>query len=108
MGECGTSVVLQWAKHRTGIDLVASRSEETAAVVAAEIVPKRVGRAGFVVDPAGVEDRAAELQCREDVDDTVGAECAIEDIQRRAGVTVAVNAGSQRGRVAAESAISNT
>src|SRR4030095_3398576 len=108
MGECGTSVVLQWAKHRIGIDLVAGSSQRAAAVVAAEIVPKRVGRAGFIVDPAGVEDRTADPQCRKNVDDTVDAECAIEDIQRRTGVTVAVNAGAQRGRVAAERAISNT
>ena len=108
MAECGSAVILQWPKHRSGIDLVASRSEETAAVVAAEVVPERVDYAGVVRDPAGVEDRAAELRCREDVDDTVDAECAIEDIQRRAGVTVAVNAGAQRGRVCAECAIANT
>ena len=74
--------------------MVASSSQETAGVVAAEVVPERVDCAGFVPDAAGVEDRAAELQCRPDINDPVGLEGAIEDIQCCVGMTVAVNGGA--------------
>ena len=62
MGEYGTSVVLQWAKHRSGIDLVASRSEQTAAVFAAKIVTEGCNRTAVIGDAAGVKDGAAELE----------------------------------------------
>ena len=70
MGECETSVVLQRPKHRSGIDLVAGRSEETAAVVAAEIVTERSNRAAAIGDAAGVKNGATELQSRGEVGDS--------------------------------------
>jgi hypothetical protein len=39
MGECGATIVLQWAKHRIGVDLIARTGQDTAAVVAAEVIP---------------------------------------------------------------------
>ena len=69
MGECDPSVVLQWAKQRIGIDLVASRSEETSAVVAAKIVTERSNRAAAVGDAAGVKNGATELHRRGEVGD---------------------------------------
>src|SRR5215467_13341476 len=91
MGECGTSVILQWPKHRSGIDLVASRSEETAAVVAAEIVTERRNRAAAIGDAAGVKDGATELQSSGEVGDPaakaagrVAAEGAVENVRWRA------------------------
>src|SRR6516225_3000275 len=118
MGECGTSVVLQWAKHRSGIDLVASRSEETTAIVAAEIVTERSNRAAVIGDAAGVKDNATELQSPGHVGDPAAgplkcrviAECAIEDLQRRAAVdeSVIVDATTKAtGRVAAEGTVEN-
>jgi len=41
MRECGAAIVLQRAKHRIGINLIARTGQDTAAVVAAEIVPER-------------------------------------------------------------------
>src|SRR6266511_802029 len=62
MRECGAAIVLQWAKHRIGVDQIAGTGQDTAAVVAADIVAKRCDRAGVIDDIssccAGFEDRA--------------------------------------------------
>src|SRR6266536_2922931 len=60
MRECGATVVLQWAKHGIGVDLIARAGQDTAAVVAAEIVAERVYPSAVIGDVfsycAGVED----------------------------------------------------
>ena len=50
MGEGRAAVILQRAKERIGIDLVARTSEEPAAVIATEIVAVRCDRAAAVSD----------------------------------------------------------
>ena len=88
MSKGRTAVILQRAKQRIGIDLVASCREKTAAVVAAEIVT--IG-ADCTVDVEHVFSRSAGLQ-----------NC-VPDLQRRAtrGTVVEDTAGVVRGRVAA-------
>ena len=46
----GTAVILQWAKHRIGIDLVARRCQNTAAIIVAEVVAERGERTARVDD----------------------------------------------------------
>src|SRR6266542_4272372 len=41
MCECRAAIVLQWAKHGIGVDLIARFGQDTAAVVATEIVSGR-------------------------------------------------------------------
>ena len=48
MRECGAAIVLQWAKHRIGIDLIAGTGQDPAAVVAADIVTERCDRAADI------------------------------------------------------------
>ena len=108
MGECGTSVILQWAKHRSGIDLVANRSQETAAVVAAEVVPDRIDLPESFEIPLASKIVLPSCAVAKTLMIPLTLSVLFKDSQRRAGVTVAVNAGAQRSLVAAESAIGNT
>jgi hypothetical protein len=50
MGEGRAAIVLQRAKQRVGVDLVAGTSEELAAVIATEIVALRCDDAAVVSD----------------------------------------------------------
>ena len=44
MGKCWATIILQWSKHRIGIDLVARTGQETAAIVTTDIVSVRGDR----------------------------------------------------------------
>ena len=61
MSECRPTIVLQWAKHRIGIDLIAGAIQITASVVAANIVAVRGDCADIIENTmssrADVEDR---------------------------------------------------
>ena len=50
MSECGSSIVLKWPKHRIGVDLIAGTVQETAAVIATDIVAMRSDAAPVVRD----------------------------------------------------------
>jgi hypothetical protein len=50
MGEGCTTVVLQGAKHRIGIDLIAWAIQETTGVVVADVIPVRVNHTAAVKD----------------------------------------------------------
>jgi len=41
MSQCRTTVILQWAKQRIGVDLIAGAIQIAAAVVAANVVAVR-------------------------------------------------------------------
>src|SRR5436190_20715109 len=93
MSERRTSVVLQRPKHRIGIDLVAGRCEETAAIVAAKVVTKRTDHAGRPENAAGVKHGVGKLRYRAVVVDAapargsngrVIAKRAVKHVHRRA------------------------
>jgi len=50
MSECRAAIVLQWTKYWIGIDLIARASQETAAVVVANVIAMRGNRAIAVID----------------------------------------------------------
>ena len=68
MGKGRAAVVLERAEHGLGVDLVAGRSQEAAAVIAAEIVAERGNRACIVRDVgarrAGLQDGIPDLEAR--------------------------------------------
>ena len=70
------AIILQWTKHRIGIDLVAVRREKAAAVVIAEIVTERAHRTGSTVEIgtqiAGIQDSASDRHRRAAVIDGDG------------------------------------
>ena len=66
MSKGRTAVVLQWAKHRIGVDLVTGRGQITAAIVAAQVVTMRGDRAGAIVDilarNTGIQNRIGDVE----------------------------------------------
>ena len=67
MSECRATVVLQRAKHRIGIDLIAGASETTGAIVITDIVALRGNRAAVKDISAGgssFQDCVPDLECR--------------------------------------------
>ena len=46
MGEGRTAVVLEWAEHGIGVDLITRCGEEAATVIIAQIVPQRGNQSG--------------------------------------------------------------
>jgi hypothetical protein len=50
VGERWSTVVLQWAQHRIGIDLVAGAVQETAAIIATDIVSMSDKAAAIIKD----------------------------------------------------------
>src|SRR4029453_16634647 len=90
MRECGPAIVLQWAKHRIGIDLIARGGQHTAAVVAAEIV------AGRPYEPPGDTEITS---CR------TGLQDGVSDPYSTPGAMDAAAAAT--GRVAAEGAVAD-
>ena len=72
MGKGRAAVVLEWAEHRIGVDLVPDRGQKATAVIAAEIVAVRGDGASVVKDirasGAGVQNGIAYLEHARDVD----------------------------------------
>src|SRR6266480_4036473 len=44
MGRCWAAIILQWSKHRIGIDLVAGTGQEPATIIAADVIAARCDR----------------------------------------------------------------
>ena len=65
MRECWAAIVLQRAKHRIGVDLIARTSQDTAAVVAAQIIAMGRDSTGQIKNifagRAGLEDGVSDL-----------------------------------------------
>ena len=68
MGEGRAAVVLERAEHGIGVDLIASRSQETAAIIAAQVVTERGNGASIVKDvrarSAGFQDCIPDFEYR--------------------------------------------
>src|SRR5438445_8841473 len=116
MSERRTSVVLQRPKHRIGIDLVAGRCEETAAIVAAQVVTKRTDHAGRPENAASVKHGVGKLRYRTGVVDAAAAarrtgrvatKRGVEHVQPRAveSITTGVDGAAKGGPVAAEGTV---
>ena len=50
MGQCWPTIILQWAKHRIGIDLVAWAVQKTAAIIATNVVAMSDKAAAIIKD----------------------------------------------------------
>src|SRR6266496_6349510 len=100
MREGGAAIILQRTKQGIDVDLVASRREETAAVVVAEIVAERAHRTGRIVEiftrSAGIQDSASDRHHRAAV---------VDPASNVAGPVAAKSAVAQRQGCAAEGAI---
>src|SRR6266550_3749085 len=116
MSERRTAVVLQRPKHRIGIDLVAGRCEETAAIVAAQVVTQRTDHAGRPENAASVKHGVGKLRYRTGVVDAAAAarrtgrvavKRGVEHVQPRAveSITTGVDGAAKGGPVAAERAV---
>src|SRR5437762_1473289 len=118
MGEGWTAIVLERAEHGIGVDLVAGRSQEAAAVIAAEIVAARGDRALVVKDVAArgasFEDSIPDLKyCIAAADEdaatsasAVIADCAMGNCEACRGIATAGDAPTvNASRIAADRAI---
>ncbi len=118
VSERRTSVVLQRPKHRIGIDLVAGRCKETAAIVAAKVVTKRTDHAGRPENAASVKHGVGKLRYRTGIVDAasaarqsgrVAAKRGVEHVQPRAveSITTGVDGAAKGGPVVAERAVND-
>jgi len=118
VSERRASIVLQRPKHRIGIDLVAGRCEETAAIVAAKVVTKRTDHAGRPENAASAKHRVGKLRNRTGVVDAaaaarrtgqVAAKRGVEHVKPRnvENITTGVDGTAKGSPVAAERAVND-
>src|SRR5437773_10130773 len=107
MGEGRTSVILQWAKHRIGIDLVTHSCQNAAAIIVAEVITVR-GSSTVINDVSSpspslknsVPNRyrpAAVVDAATDVGGPVAAKRALGESQRTGVVDAAAAANAIGG-----------
>lgn len=121
MGEGRTSVILQRAKHRIGVDVVTGSDQKTAAIIAAQVVAERCHCAVCVINvrasSSGVEDCVPDRQRRAALDGLdadapviVAAEGAAGDSERCVATEAVVKdaAAVVASRVAANCAVGDS
>ena len=119
------AIILQWAKHRIGVDLITWTGEETASIIVAEIVAERRNRTCIIKDvscrPAGLEDSICYINHRlskpsEVVDaaaytlSRVSVQCAIAELQSCVAALQPCcvhDAGAVEGRIATDCAVTD-
>src|SRR5207249_4272747 len=94
VSESWATVILEWAEHGVGVDLITGRIQETATVIVAKIVAERGHDASIKINDVGAaiaQDGIANLERRVAtvVPDAAGnsvspvaAQCAVSDRQR--------------------------